>query len=292
MNVMNLKNENYTRPKLVGLILFSLLLSFSLPIDSREPRKTHVVKSGDSIARISDFYGVSQRDLRELNKLGSKTSIRLGQTLRIPNVLRVPGKPYQIQQGDSLATIAKKHKCSAKDIALANKITPKSALQTGRTLVIPNPCNSHKKNATSFKQSRRIQFLRVLTGESERLRLYYKSGKINRNSVQKLSYLARYRHGKQPVKRLNSRLIQMIQQVAEKFPNATVEIISGYRPQSTGNETQHAFGRALDFRLSGVSPKKVFNFCKSLPLSGCGYYPNDGFVHMDAREKNVAWIGR
>ena len=67
-------------------------VTFSEPARSRPPRKTHVVAPGESVARIADYYGVSQRDLREMNGLRKGRPLRVGQKLCIPNVLRVPGK--------------------------------------------------------------------------------------------------------------------------------------------------------------------------------------------------------
>ena len=270
--------------------LFACALLVALPGASRSPRKTHLVQSGQSIAWIADYYGVSQRDLRELNKLGAGNPLRAGKKLRIPNVLRVPGKAYRVKKGDSLESIAKKHKRTVEALAQANKIGPKGELLVGRTLVIPDGGESGKQIKLAENGHRSIQFLRVRTGESARLRLYYRSGKMNRRNVQKLSKLARAKQGKNRVKRINSRLVELLQRVAERFPGGTIEIISGYRPQSTGNETQHAFGRAMDFRVSGVPLRKLFKFCKSLPRTGCGYYPKKNFIHMDARESKVSWV--
>ncbi len=70
-----------------------------------------------------------------------------------------------------------------------------------------------------------------------------------------------------------------------------VAIVSGSRPSSTGS--LHALGRAMDFRLEGVDNLKLAEFCKTLPDTGCGYYPNSSFVHMDVREAgsgHTAWI--
>lgn len=70
-----------------------------------------------------------------------------------------------------------------------------------------------------------------------------------------------------------------------------VAIVSGSRPTSTGS--LHALGRAMDFRLEGVDNLKLAEFCKTLPDTGCGYYPNSSFVHMDVRAEgsgHTAWI--
>jgi hypothetical protein len=49
----------------------------------------------------------------------------------------------------------------------------------------------------------------------------------------------------------------------------------------------------MDFRLEGVDNLKLAEFCKTIPDTGCGYYPNSSFVHMDVREAgsgHTAWI--
>ncbi|MBN2531023.1 MAG: LysM peptidoglycan-binding domain-containing protein [Deltaproteobacteria bacterium] len=276
--------------------LFTVGIAVSLtmapPAYCRKVRKEHVVKTGDSIAKIADFYGVSQRDLRELNKWPKGKPLQIGQTLLIPNVLRVSGKTYQVKEGDSLASIGQKFDRTPAEIAHANKLGVDDPLSVGRVLVIPDKGatgNTYRSN--EVEQPGAILFLRVRTGERERLQLYSSKGKINKSSVMDLSRLAKdHKTGK--VKRLNARLIYLLQKIGDHFDRHTIEIISGYREQSTGNESQHAFGRAMDIRIPGASTKAVFQFCRQLPRAGCGYYPNDGFVHVDAREKKTFWINK
>ena len=48
----------------------------------------------------------------------------------------------------------------------------------------------------------------------------------------------------------------------------------------------------MDFRVAGTDNEALAAFCKTLPDTGCGYYPNGGFVHMDVRSTgsgHVAW---
>lgn len=287
MEIVSLRKIGYG---LLFGVVFCALLSLSFSALSREARKVHVVQSGESVARIADFYGVSQRDLREYNNLSKDDRLRPGQKLRIPNVLRVSGKKYRVEQGDTLATIAAKHRCEVDLLVAANKITDEESLRIGRILVIPDQTNRVKSIDVSDASPQSILFIRISSGERERLRLYSRSGQMSSRSVQRLSYLSRDKRGEKRVKRLHFRLIKMLQRLGNQFPGKPVEIISGYRPQTTGTESQHAFGRAIDFRMPGVPSRRIFNFCKSLPRSGCGYYPRDGFVHMDARETKVSWV--
>jgi hypothetical protein len=97
------------------------------------------------------------------------------------------------------------------------------------------------------------------------------------------------------IKRVDRRLVERLQSVVDKFTTpgnvAKMSIISGYRPSSVGS--MHASGRAIDFRLEGAKNEDVVAFCKTLNDTGCGYYPNSSFVHIDVRDVgtgHVTWI--
>jgi hypothetical protein len=97
------------------------------------------------------------------------------------------------------------------------------------------------------------------------------------------------------IRRVDSHLLERLEKVVEHFQKdgkaPKVLLVSGYRPKSAGS--YHQVGRALDFRLDGVTNEALVAFCKTLPDTGCGYYPNSHFVHMDVRDKgagHVTWI--
>ncbi len=97
------------------------------------------------------------------------------------------------------------------------------------------------------------------------------------------------------IRRVDTRLVEHLQLAVDHFRKdgepAHVVLVSGYRPRSSGG--YHAAGRALDFRIEGVSNDALVAFCKTLPDTGCGYYPNSVFVHMDVRDPgtgHVAWV--
>lgn len=150
--------------------------------------------------------------------------------------------------------------------------------------------------------------------EEERFSLTRCDGSAAPDSVAHLSILARPGSSLKPavpvatldqsqgpelspgIKRLDSRLVVRMQQIADHFLKAggvvqKMHVISGYRPASVGSF--HATGRALDFRMDGVSNEDLVAFCKTLPDTGCGYYPNSSFVHLDVRDGgagHVTWI--
>ncbi|MEO8797158.1 MAG: DUF882 domain-containing protein [Polyangiaceae bacterium] len=97
------------------------------------------------------------------------------------------------------------------------------------------------------------------------------------------------------VRRVDPGLAGRLQQVVSHFSSGgktpRLSVISGYRPSSVGSF--HAVGKALDFRVEGVANETLVAFCKTLPDTGCGYYPNSVFIHMDVRPSgtgHVQWI--
>jgi hypothetical protein len=97
------------------------------------------------------------------------------------------------------------------------------------------------------------------------------------------------------IRRVDAGLLERLETVADHFRKGTetprVLLVSGYRPRSA--RSFHSSARALDFRIDGVDNEALVAFCKTLPDTGCGYYPNSVFVHMDARNPgsgHIAWI--
>jgi len=93
------------------------------------------------------------------------------------------------------------------------------------------------------------------------------------------------------VRVLDEGLITRLQKVVDHFGKKRIFIVSGYRPKS--DKSYHQKAKALDFRLEGVRNEDLVAFCRTLKDTGCGYYPNSSFVHMDVRPPktgHVYWI--
>ncbi|MCB9526971.1 MAG: YcbK family protein [Myxococcales bacterium] len=71
--------------------------------------------------------------------------------------------------------------------------------------------------------------------------------------------------------------------------DAPLEIVSAYR-HNERKSSRHKKGEAIDFRIEGVDPKVIWEFCKRFDNVGLGYYPKSGFVHIDVRDKSYYWI--
>ncbi len=96
------------------------------------------------------------------------------------------------------------------------------------------------------------------------------------------------------IRRLDPRVAERLELVADHFrkDGQPLRILLA-APKSRSAGSYHASGRALDFRIEGVDNDALAAFCKSMHDTGCGYYPNEGFVHLDVRDTgagHVSWI--
>ena len=114
-------------------------------------------------------------------------------------------------------------------------------------------------------------------------------------SADKMGVLLRPGGTDKPAVSIDAGLIERLGQVTEHFAKVgtatKVSIVSGSRPSSAGS--YHASGRAMDFKVDGVKNEDLVAFCKTLTDTGCGYYPNSSFVHIDVRDPgtgHVTWI--
>ncbi len=100
------------------------------------------------------------------------------------------------------------------------------------------------------------------------------------------------------VRVMHPRLLWALQSLADAFPKKGLVIYSGYRPgahinDGRGHKSLHAEGRALDVAVRDVPNERVFAVCKSLRDVGCGFYPNNKFVHLHVRRAHsgkASWV--
>ncbi|HEX6241303.1 MAG TPA: DUF882 domain-containing protein [Polyangiales bacterium] len=168
-----------------------------------------------------------------------------------------------------------------------------------------------------------VLITRQLGSEVERgeLSLAYCDGRISLAALDALSVLARSRHAQRPdtaelkayqrlpldrgpaerrrdpgyvtrgIMRLHPGLLERLQRVSEHFPRRAIEVVSGHRPEAR-ESSRHHHGRALDFRVAGVTRERLRDFLRTFEQTGVGYYPNSSFVHMDVRDDRGYWVDR
>jgi len=97
--------------------------------------QVHEVLPGDSLSSIAKRYHTSPQRIRKLNRL-SGDALRMGQKLKIkspvPAPKRIRGK-YTVKAGDTLASVAKRHRISVAMIRRLNSRIP-SRLKPGQRI--------------------------------------------------------------------------------------------------------------------------------------------------------------
>ncbi len=105
--------------------------------------KTHRVRSGETLGGIALKHGVKLSALARANGLTTKSMVRIGQKLVIPqgSSARRPGRPatitYEVKSGDTLSEIAKRHGVTVTSIERANGFNRKWTLRAGQKIKIP-----------------------------------------------------------------------------------------------------------------------------------------------------------
>lgn len=116
-------------------VSFSLYDIEDIIVPDRDTISTYVVQDGDSLSEIADRFGVSSNTIRWANNIPAKTPIKVGQKLVI---LPITGVRHKVLKGDTLASIAKKYKSDADDIASFNGFEIGEKLTAGDYIIVPD----------------------------------------------------------------------------------------------------------------------------------------------------------
>ena len=110
---------------------------------SNSSSNTYTVKSGDSLWKIANGYGVTVNELKSLNDLTSDI-LSIGQVLKIPSSSssNSSGSTYTVKAGDSLWNIANKYGITVDELKNLNNLSS-NTLSIGQTLKVPSGGNTY-----------------------------------------------------------------------------------------------------------------------------------------------------
>ena len=107
---------------------------------------TYTVKSGDSLWKIANQYGVTVNELKGLNNL-TNDSLSIGQVLKIPSSSsNNSSNTYTVKAGDSLWNIANKYGITVDELKNLNNLTS-NTLSIGQVLKVPSGGNTYTVKA-------------------------------------------------------------------------------------------------------------------------------------------------
>lgn len=238
----------------------------------------HVIGKGHTLQAIANRYHVTVKAIMEANHIKDAKHLKIGDTLTIPKA-DAPKKDEKPTDKKELAATAKpadKDHDGAKAKVAANDKDAKK----------------DKDGADKAKTPGVIHIKRFGTTEEADLRLTdHNSGKISASTSKAMEKMLRFQSGASHA--IDGRLISLLGVVSNHFGSRKIEVVSGFRPYTPTQYTPHSnhnHGKAIDFRVVGVSNEQVRDFCRTLKNTGCGYYPNSTFVHMDVRDSSAFWI--
>ena len=111
--------------------------------NSNTSGNTYTVKSGDSLWKIANQYGITVNELKTLNNLTSD-NLTVGQALKIPNQnnSNTSSNTYTVKAGDSLWNIANKYGITVNELKSLNNLTSDN-LSIGQVLKVPASGNTY-----------------------------------------------------------------------------------------------------------------------------------------------------
>lgn len=236
----------------------------------------HTIGRGHTIEAIANRYHVTPKAIIEANHLKDVKHLRVGEVLTIPGVKGPAEK-------STTATKAKADEHGKTD--LVGKKGEKTA-KVGK----PNG-----RETTTFAMKAKtpgvIHVHRVSTTEQFDIHVGDKKGRVSPVALKTFEKMMR--SPANLAHPIDARLVTLLGVVSNHFGSRKLEVVSGFRPFTPTQynpHSNHMHGKAIDFRVQGVPNAAVRDFCRTLKNTGCGYYPNSVFVHMDVREASAFWI--
>ena len=134
--------------------------------------------------------------------------------------------------------------------------------------------------------------------------LFARNGRFVPEGLAELNHgLRDWRTGE--VTQIDRRLLALLVRVRDTLGvagNRKIDLISGYRSPRTNaglrakghsgvaSKSQHMLGHATDIAIPGVKLDRLRAAATSLKAGGVGFYPRDGFVHVDNARVRT-WAG-
>jgi len=143
---------------------------------------------------------------------------------------------------------------------------------------------------------RRIAFRNIHTNETFDARFFGPNG-WDAQGLAELNHGLRDWRNNESTK-MDPQLMLLLSQIRDRLdiaPQVKIDLISGYRSPNTNaslrarggehtgvaTKSQHMLGKATDIHMPGVPLERLHLAALSMKAGGVGFYPKDGFVHVD-----------
>ncbi len=132
----------------VGVIVWVLVLAVLVaavgPAQAAPSRSTaldvYLVRAGDTLWSVARRHGTTPERLGALNGISTEAILSIGQRLKVRTAQPKPATEiYQVQAGDTLWSLARRHGTKPDRLAALNGISVDATLRIGQPLQVPAP---------------------------------------------------------------------------------------------------------------------------------------------------------
>ena len=121
-------------------------------------KKIHIVKKGDTISRISEFYSINKKSIIKMNNLKDENYIYIGQNLIISNAnensIKEANRYHIVQTGDNLTEISNKYKLKLEYLIEINNLINPDSLEVGEKLLLRKDIPNIEENRKRIEDER------------------------------------------------------------------------------------------------------------------------------------------
>ncbi|WP_417451018.1 DUF882 domain-containing protein [Kordiimonas sp.] len=148
------------------------------------------------------------------------------------------------------------------------------------------------KNAIVPHLDERRLHLRSIHTQEEIDIIFWRDGAYVKTALERLDHFLRD-HRSGDVIRMDPELFMLLHRLYDDMDGeGPYEVISAHRSAKTNamlrgigrnvaKKSQHVLGKAMDVRLPGTSLKQMRDTALGYGIGGVGFYPGDGFIHVD-----------
>lgn len=164
----------------------------------------------------------------------------------------------------------------------------------------PNAYGNQRKRMSKIEpEHRTLKLYNLHTNERAHV-AYWENGEYNVDALAELYWLLRD-HRQNEVIAIDTRLLDELHQISQTLDHRQeIHVLSAFRSQQTNTmlrqkndkvakHSLHIKGQALDFYIPKLHIKHLHNAALAKTSGGVGYYPDNGFVHLDVGRKR-RWV--
>lgn len=275
------------------LRLGPLFVAALLVVSTWAPRaaaQQHTVRAGQSLAVIARRYRVRVWDLALANDRRPNSLLRPGDVLTIP-----PQGVTYVQPGQTLSEIARDHEVDVAEIRRLNRIREGAMVRVGQRLILPGyapAAEDGDEDLEDWGEPPAPGVVRIRRHDAlVSIALVDVQGRVTAEGLRAIGELMR-RHEEDAAELPHPRLVRLLAAISDHFGGREITLVSGRREAGgyTRETSRHVSGQATDIRVEGVPRRALWEYCRSLALTGCGFYPRSTFVHVDVRDRAAQWV--